>query len=124
MGRLFDHAFILATIGFAVYSQLVMRWQVSEAGPLPSEFSSQARFVLQLLVNPWVLSGIFATFLSGVSWLLAMTRFEISYAFPFLSLNYLVMLAAGVLLFNEALSVPKLVGSGLVVLGIIIIAKG
>lgn len=124
MGRAADHVFIFASVLFAVYSQLIMRWQVTEAGPLPAGFSGQSMFVLQLLVKPWVLSGIMATFLSGVSWLLAMTRFEMSYAFPFTSLNYLLMLLAGVVLFQESMSGAKLLGSGLVVVGIIIIARG
>jgi drug/metabolite transporter (DMT)-like permease len=124
VSRPVDHLFIFATVLFAVYSQLVMRWQVSAAGPVPAGFFEQAMFVLRLLINPWVMTGIVATFLSGVSWLLAMTRFEISYAFPFMSLNYLLMLVAGVVLFNEGVSVQKFVGSALVVLGIIIIARG
>lgn len=124
MTKAIDHLFILATVLLAVYSQLVMRWQVTSAGSLPAGISQQALFVLHLLVKPWVLSAILATFLSGVSWMLAMTRFEISYAFPFVSLNYLLVLAAGVLLFQEELNAAKLVGSGLVVLGIIVIARG
>lgn len=124
MVRLIDHFYIITTIIFTVYSQLVMRWQVVAAGPLPVDTSGKMGYVLNLMLNPWVLSGIFATFLAGISWMLAMTKFEISYAYPFIGLNYLLVLAAGFLLFNETLSSAKLVGSALVIVGIIVIAKG
>lgn len=101
-----------------------MRWRVTEAGALPSDLAGKVHFVIALLLNPWVISGIVATFLSGVSWLLAMTKFEISYAYPFVSLNYILVMAAGFLLFQESLSVTKIAGSALIVLGIVVISKG
>jgi drug/metabolite transporter (DMT)-like permease len=122
--RLYEHAFIFSTILFTVYSQLIMRWQVSLAGPLPMDMSSKLNYILTLLINPWVLSGILATFFAGISWMLAMTKFEISYAFPFVSLNYIIILFSGFLIFNESISITKILGSALVILGIVIMAKG
>lgn len=124
MNRLIEHSFIFSTIVFTVYSQLIMRWQVSEAGRLPHNLSDKLGYVIALLLNPWVMSGIVATFLAGVSWMLAMTKFEISYAYPFVTLNYILVLAAGYLLFQETMSITKLAGSALVILGIIVISKG
>jgi len=124
MHRLIDHIYILSTIVFTVYSQLVMRWQVGTAGVVPVDNHEKIKFIVMLLINPWVLSGIAATFLAGVSWMLAMTRFEIGYAYPFISLNYVIVFGASILLFNEALSISKIVGTVLVIVGIIVIAKG
>ena len=53
-----------------------------------------------------------------------MTKFEISYAYPFVSLNYIFVLMAGFLIFNESVSMEKVIGSALVILGIIVLAKG
>ncbi len=124
MNRLVEHTFIFSTIIFTVYSQLIMRWQVGLAGALPPDMSGRINYIFSLLLNPWVLSGIVATFLAGVSWMLAMTKFQISYAYPFVSLNYILVMAAGFLLFNETVDATKLAGSALVILGIIIIARG
>lgn len=124
MARFVNHIYIFLTILFTVYSQLVMRWQVAAAGQLPDDISGKIRFVLVLLLNPWVVTGVVATFCAGVSWMLAMTRFEISYAFPFVSLNYVFILAASFFLFNESITFPKLIGSLIVIAGIVVIAKG
>lgn len=123
MSRIIDHTFIFITVLFTVYSQLIMRWQVSLAGPLPKDMPGKIHFFAVLLLNPWVISGIVATFLSGVTWLLAMTKFEISYAYPFVGLNYVLVLAASILLFQESLTINKLVGTAIVVFGIVVIAR-
>ena len=124
IGKIYDHVFILMTIFFTVYSQLIMRWQVGNAGNLPTDTPGKISFILALLLNPWVITGVASTFFAGVSWMLAMTRFEISYAFPFVSLNYILVLLAGFLIFGESFSLVKLGGTFLVILGLLVIAKG
>jgi drug/metabolite transporter (DMT)-like permease len=75
-------------------------------------------------MRPWVLSGLFSTFLAGIAWMLAMTKFEISYAFPFVSLNYIIILLAGFFLFGESISIVKLTGCIIIVIGIFVISRG
>ena len=118
------HLYITATILFTVYSQLVMRWQVGLAGPLPDATRDKVSFVTSLLINPWVITALITTFLAGVSWMLAMSKVELSYAFPFLSLNFLIVLAAGVVLFDESLTINKLIGTALIISGIAFLAAG
>lgn len=124
MSKLINHSYILATIFFTVYSQLIIRWQVGATGQLPIDMPGKIRFVIDLLINPWVLTGIAATFLAGVSWMLTMAKFEISYAFPFMGVNYILILASGILLFNESFTLSKFVGTLLVLAGVIVIALG
>ena len=123
MSKLFDHLYIAGTIAFTVYSQLIMRWQVSLTGPLPSDLAGKAGFVGRMFLNPWVISSIVATLFSGISWMLAMSRFEISYAYPWISLNFLLMFFFGVVVFDESFSSMKLVGTLLVVSGIAVLAR-
>jgi multidrug transporter EmrE-like cation transporter len=95
---------------------------VSHAGALPTDLLGKVYFVGHLFLNPWVISGIFATLLAGISWMLAMSRFEISYAYPWISLNFLLMLIFGVVLFDESFSLSKLFGTLLIVAGIAVLA--
>jgi multidrug transporter EmrE-like cation transporter len=60
--------------------------------------------------------------LAGISWMLAMSRFEISYAYPWIGLNFLLMLFFGVVLFDESFSLAKLFGTLLIVAGIAVLA--
>ena len=77
-----NYLYIFGTIMFTVYGQLVTKWQVTKAGSLPTESKGQAWFLLRLIFNPWVLSCLMAAFLAFLCWVAAMTKFELSYAYP------------------------------------------
>lgn len=119
-----DHLFIFGSVFLAVYSQLIIRWQVALAGSLPEGLCGKFSFTFALLTNLWVVSGIAATFLSGLLWILAMTKFEISYAYPYISLTYVLVLGAGFVFFGESVSLSKVAGAILILLGIFVVAKG
>jgi drug/metabolite transporter (DMT)-like permease len=123
MNRVLDHVYIFAMVFLTAYSQVIMRWQVSLAGALPGNAGGKVQFVVHLLMNPWVISGIGATFLAGVSWMLALSKFQLSYAYPFTSLVYMLVLASGVLFFRDSMSIGRLAGTAVVMLGVLLIAK-
>lgn len=123
MTNLSNYLYIVATIFLGVYSQLIIRWQVSLAGALPFDFSGKIWFVARLLLNPWIISSVAATFFGGLTWMMAMTKFETSYAYPFISLQFVIILAASILIFGESFSFGKLIGTLLVVSGIVIVAR-
>lgn len=107
-----------------VYSQLIIRWQVLKAGALPESFQGKAIFVARLLLNPWILTALAATFIGGVAWMLATTKFEISYAYPWVSLVFIFVFLGGIFLFGESFTFPKIAGMLLILSGIVVIAKG
>ena len=117
-------AYILGTILFTVYGQLVAKWQVAKVGALPASFSERIPFMLHLLLNPWLVSSIAAGFGALLCWLSAMTKFELSYAYPFMSLAFVLVLVLSVLLFHEALTAAKILGVLLIIAGIIIGSRG
>jgi multidrug transporter EmrE-like cation transporter len=118
------YAYIAATILLTVYGQVILKWQVSLAGAMPVTVPAKVAFLASLLVKPWILSGFVAAFLASVAWMAAMTKFDLSYAYPFMSINFVLVLVLSAILFHEALSPPKLVGLALIVLGIIVAAQG
>lgn len=119
-----DYFYIFGTILFTVYGQLVVKWQVSKAGPLPASFSERAFFLANLLLNPWIISAMVGAFLAMLCWLSAMTKFELSYAYPFMSLAFVLVLILSAVLFHESVTMPKVLGVGLVIAGIIVAGRG
>lgn len=115
--------FIALTIGLTVYGQLVFKWQVDLAGQVPSGLTEQIGFVLRLLLNPWVISSFAAAFLGSLTWMGALTQFDLSFAYPFMSLAYVVVMVFSYWLFNEPLTLPKVVGTLVVILGLFIITR-
>jgi len=123
MNKYIGYIGVFLTIFFSLYSQLVIKWQVNNAGELPLDHFGKLKFLFFLLLNPWVMSAILATLGAGLSWMLAMSKFDLSYAYPFISLVYVFMMVASVVFLNESLTMNKIIGLGLIVLGIIITGR-
>jgi len=119
-----NYVYIALTIALTVYGQIVLKMQVSRAGPLPEASMDKLLFVLHLLLNPWVISAFAAAFLASVAWMGAMSKFQLSHAYPFMSLNFVIVLLLGAWLFNEPLSMTRIIGVALICLGTIVAAQG
>lgn len=117
-------AYVLGTVLFTVYGQIVVKWQVAKAGALPATLSEKVPFLFVLILNPWIMSGILAGFFALVCWLAAMTKFELSYAYPFMSLAFVFVLILSAVLFHEPLTVAKILGVLLIIAGIIVGSRG
>ena len=91
---------------------------------MPIELAEKIGFIGKLFLNPWIVSAIIATFLAGVSWMLVVSKFDLSYAYPWTSLNFVLVLALGFFVFSEPFTTTKFIGTLLVIIGIVVISKG
>lgn len=124
MTRLFDYVYILATIAFTVYGQLILKWRIGQLGVLPAGTFDKLKFLIGLLFDPAIFSGFAAAFLASLAWMAAMTKFELSHAYPFMSLNFVVVLLLSGWLLSEPISLQKVFGVALIVLGTLVAARG
>jgi len=124
MSRFFDYLYIFATIGFTVYGQLILKWRIAQFGSLPSGLTEKFRFLVSLLLDPVIFSGFAAAFLASLAWMAAMTKFDLSHAYPFMSLNFVVVLLLSSWILSEPLTSQKILGVGMIVLGTVVAARG
>lgn len=117
------HLYIALTLAFTVYGQLVLKWQMGGVGPLPQAAGDKVWFLLGQFANPWILSGLASAFLASLAWMAAMTRFDLNYAYPFMSLAFVIVMAFSVLFLGEALSLAKVAGTLMVIGGLVLIAR-
>ncbi|SFB33060.1 EamA-like transporter family protein [Lentibacillus halodurans] len=117
------YIYIFGTVVFTVYGQLILKWQVDQAGTLPEALWEKLVFLLQLLLNPWIISGFLSAFLAALCWMAAMTKFNISYAYPFMSLSFLLVFLLSVILFGDPVTVQKIVGLTLIIAGIVVTSQ-
>jgi drug/metabolite transporter (DMT)-like permease len=112
------YLYVATTIILTVYGQLIVKWQVDNAGAFPETTSGKLHFLLKLVLNPWVISVFAGAAIAAVAWMAALTRFELSRAYPFVSLSFVLVLLASAVLFGEGLSVPKVIGVLLIFVGL------
>jgi drug/metabolite transporter (DMT)-like permease len=106
-----------------VAGQLLLKRALAELGPLVLRPDTVVGLVLTLGVNPLVILGL-AIYVSGtLFWLLALSGLDLSFAYPFASLNYLYVLAASWLLLGERPSPVRLIGVVAICLGVWAISR-
>lgn len=114
------HLYIALTILLTVYGQIVIKWQVNLGGALPQDHLGKIFHLAHLLLNPWIVSGFAAAFLAALSWMAAMTKFPLSYAYPFMSLAFVLVLFLSAVFFKEPITLPKTLGMAAIVFGIVV----
>jgi multidrug transporter EmrE-like cation transporter len=114
---------IAITIALTVYGQLVVKWQVIDAGNIPSTWGDRFSFLGRLLINPWVISCFAAGGLAALFYISALTRFDLSVAYPFMSLSFVAVLILSSVFFGEAITPLKTVGIGLIIAGLAVGAQ-
>lgn len=124
MAYLFNYLYIVLTIALTVFGQIAIKTQVMQAGALPADPAGKLAFLLRLLLNPWIISAFAAAFLASVTWMGAMTKFQLSHAYPFMSLNFVIVLLLSAWLFHEPLSMTRVIGVSLICIGTVIAAQG
>ncbi len=119
-----DYFSIGATIGLTVYGQLILKWRVRELGQLPTDRFERLKFLAGLVLDPVIFSGFAAAFLAALAWITALYKFDLSHAYPFMSLNFVIVLLSSWWVLNESLSAGKVMGAVLIVVGTVVSARG
>jgi multidrug transporter EmrE-like cation transporter len=70
-----------------------------------------------------ILSGLFCYVVSVAIWMLVLSRVDVSYAYPFLSVGYVVTTIIGYVYFQEAISMYRLLGVALICVGVVFVAR-
>lgn len=114
------YLFILLTVLLTVYGQFVIKWQVTLLGPFPFGVFQRLHYFSQVLQSPWILSALLASFLAFISWVVALSKFDLGYAYPLTSLSYILVSLIGWYFWGEALSFVRIVGLCLIIIGVAI----
>ena len=116
--------YILGTVLFTVYGQLILKWRIVQFGQLPTGFRDKLIFLLKAVVDPFIFSGLVAAFIASLFWMAAVTRLDLSAAYPLITagLTTITFLLAIVVL-KEPLSFSKVLGLILIVSGVLVLIK-
>lgn len=78
---------------------------------------------MKFLFDPLIFSGFVSAFIASIFWMLAMTKFELTYAYPFMSLSPALVFIVGIFVLGETFTVGKLLGLLIIMIGIIVTVK-
>lgn len=111
---------ILISVAFGAVGQLLFKAALNSLGVLELSVDMFVR----MATNPLLLLGLGIFGVSTLLWLLALSKADLSFAYPFLSLTYFAVLLGGAVLFNEQITVARVTGFAVVIVGLLVVARG
>lgn len=115
--------YILISVVAGAVGQIMLKKGMSNIGAVTLSFDQIFNILWRIGTNPYVMIGLVIYVVGVVFWLGALSRVDLSYAYPFASLSYLVMLLASWQLFNEDITPFRLMGTLVVCLGVFLISR-
>jgi drug/metabolite transporter (DMT)-like permease len=115
--------FILFTVLTNAAAQIMLKQGMMSLGPLSFSADTLISRVFQIIFNPWVFFGLATFVISMASHLFVLSKVDLSFAYPFLSLAYVVVAVIAWMVFKEELGIYKIAGIALICAGTILIAQ-
>jgi len=100
-------------------SHLIFKWRASTVMSFPSSIKEKVYSYIFFLLDPWVVFSYFCVIITGVLWMITLSRLNLSYAYPFLGLNFLFVPILSWWLFNEGISGYQVAGFFLMALSFV-----
>jgi multidrug transporter EmrE-like cation transporter len=114
---------ILAGVLLNAAAQLLLKAGTNSVGHFEFELRNALPIGWQLATEPHILTGLFCYVISVVVWIMALSRVPVSMAYPMLSIGYVVNALAAYWLLGESLSLLRVTGIFIVIVGVFLIAR-
>ena len=116
--------FILFTVLTNAAAQLMLKHGMMSLAPITFAGVNPLIKILQIVFNPWVFLGLSTFVISMASHLYVLSKVELSFAYPFLSLAYVAVAVFAYFLFHEDLNAWRIAGIAFICVGTVLIAQG
>lgn len=112
------------SVSLSAIAQVFLKHGATGASAKPqSDSGNVIGVILAYALNPFVIFGLFVYFLSAAVWLLVLAKVPLSTAYPFVSLGFVLTAVMGRLVFHDTFSVTKVVGTLVIVVGVVIMGR-
>ena len=119
-----NYLYIAGTLFFTIYGQIILKWRLSVLKIiLPEGILTKLFYLTKLIFDPFIFSGFVSAFIASLFWMGAMTKFEITIAYPFMSLAPAFVFLIGILFLEETFTIGKILGLILIMIGIVVTVK-
>jgi multidrug transporter EmrE-like cation transporter len=114
---------ILSGVLLNAFAQVLLKKGMLGIGYFEIQFQNLFPVVKKVASNPYILFGLGSYVISVAIWLLVLARVEVSYAYPFLSVGYVVVTLTGYFIFQESLPWTRVLGVSIIIVGVILLSR-
>ena len=121
---MFNIIVILGSVTLNALAQVFLKLGMGTA-ELPVQWTAGEAFrmVLWAALNPWIVAGLTIYALSILIWMYVLAYNEVSYAYPFLSIGFVLVTMMGWWIFDDSLSLQRILGISLICLGVVMVSR-
>lgn len=116
-------ALIMAGVLLNATAQLALKQGMRQIGHFDFSPSTLLAMSWRIGINPYVLVGLACYVLSVCVWLLVLSRVEVSFAYPMISIGYIVTAVAAYAFFGEAVTPTRIAGIAVIIFGVYLVSR-
>lgn len=121
--KLADFSVLLCGVLLNAFAQLWLKAATRISGPLVTTDAHMMSRALQLLSVPSLWYALTAYGVSVIVWIVGLSRVPVSQAYPLLSLGYVLNIGLAWWLFGEAPNAQRVIGVGVIIAGVVLVAR-
>ena len=114
---------ILICVVFNTISQVVLKKGMNSIGYFDFQWRNIPEIGWQIMTNLSIMTGLTCYVFSFIFWLLTLSRMDVSVAYPLSSIGYIMTALAGHFFLQENLSLMKISGTIIIMLGVYVVAR-
>ena len=114
---------ILLSVGLAALAQITLKHGMNQVTASTGELQLNAGSLRDLVSTAAVWGGLFLFGLSAFVWLAVLSRASLSFAYPFASLSYALILLADRFVLHEQIPPLRWAGVFFIMVGIVLVAQ-
>ncbi len=116
---------ILISISIAVGGQILLKLGMNKIGPVSlNSFGSIVNLFINVFKSPMVLIGLFCYVISAAIWLVVISAVDLSFAYPFIGLTYVLILIVSKFILKEDVNPIRWAGAAIITIGVIVLSRG
>ncbi|MEW6734939.1 MAG: EamA family transporter [Acidobacteriota bacterium] len=114
---------IFITVLCTAVGQLMLKHATNNLGQMPANLYDGAIFLFKALLNIYVIAGFALAFIASLAWIAAVSKLELSFAYPFTSLGFVAVMLFSALFLNEPITPTRFIGVITICLGVYLISR-
>lgn len=115
---------ILASILISTLGQYLLKSGANQLGTVGVEAAHRGvEIAIKAITNVWILGGLGCYGLGAVAWIMVLTRVPLSWAYPMLALNQVLILLVAWLVLGEQVGAMRWAGVILIISGVFLVSR-
>lgn len=117
------YTLIILTVLMNTAAQIALKTGMIQIGTFSFTWNNLLPITIKVVISPWIIAGVAIYALSVFIWLMVLSRAPVSIAYPMSSLGYVASAIAAYYLCGEDLTITRIIGILIILLGVYLVAK-